>query len=191
MKRICLVGPVDKRFVAYPLIKTLIFLGKTLVVTDDGIYRRFSEGYEKRFSFGQSDFIIEPVIDEEVLREVDGISGIYENILYITTNEVPENSDVIVYCRGIDKGLVTSDVLETLENREFTEVYITSTKLKEQGVLKITTSKSLIDYVMTCEDRKMFVGTKDTSYTNMLYTLFDDKLGIPRTTIKGLLQREE
>ena len=191
MKRFCLIGPVDKRFIAYPLLKVLMHLGKTLVVTDDGVYRRFDEGYGKRFSVGHSDFIVEPVIDSNVLEEVKGISSGYETVLYITTNELPESCDKIVYCRGVDKGLITPDVLEVLENKEYVQVYITLAKLKDSGVLKIAPGKGLLEYVMACEDRKMFLPTRDTYYVTMISTLFEDKLGVPKSTIKGLLQRED
>ena len=42
MRQIQLIGPVDKRAVAYPLFKICDVLGKTLVVTDDANFRRFA-----------------------------------------------------------------------------------------------------------------------------------------------------
>ena len=69
MRKICLLGGVDKRAIAYPLIKVLMFMGKTLVVADDGVYRRFSDDYALRFNYQNSDFIISPLIDEGILEE--------------------------------------------------------------------------------------------------------------------------
>lgn len=190
MNQICLIGPVDKRAISYPLIKTLMFLGKTLIVTDDGIYRRFDEDYGSRFSFENSEFIIAPVITEEILQEVKGLASSYENILYITTNELPSGVDKVLYCRGVDKGVVTESTLKALENTDHTEVYVTFSKLTDNSLLKIQPTKSALDYIMECEDRKSFLATKDSAFATMLDKFFSQELDIPKASIKGLLLRK-
>jgi hypothetical protein len=190
MKKICLIGPVDKRAIAYPLLKCLMFLGKTLIITDDSVYRRFSETYETRFGFAQSEFIVAPVIDKDVIDHVESVSSTFDYVLYITTNELPVGMDKILYCHGIEKGIATSDVLSVLENIDHTEVYVTFSRVADNTALKIEPSKSIMAYVFECEDRKDFVGTTDGAYSSMLHKFFEKELDVPKATLKGLLQRK-
>lgn len=189
MKKICLLGAVDKRAVSYPLLKCLMFLGKVLVVTDDGVYRRFADEYESRFSFENSEFIVTPVIDEEVQKEVDSISHSYDYVVYITTNEIPSGCDKIIYFRGVEKSIASKGTLKVLENMEYKEVYITFSKLQDSSALKIEPSKSVMSYVFECEDKKEFVPTKDAGFASMLFTFFEKELDIPKASIKKLLLR--
>lgn len=190
MKTICLIGPVDKRAISYPLIKTLMHLGKTLVVTDDGVYRRFDTEYASRFSFENSDFIVTPVIDRTVQEEVNQIADLYETVLYITTNELPPNCDKVVYCRGVDRAILNLGVLDALEEKEFIEVYVTFSKLSDNTLLKIEPNKNTLAYIYECEDKKEFLPTKESAYSDMLSKFFESELDIPKNTIKGLLQRK-
>lgn len=50
MRQIQLVGPIDKRVIAYPLFKICDNLGKVLVITDDTNFRRFSDDYSNEFT---------------------------------------------------------------------------------------------------------------------------------------------
>ena len=70
MRQIELVGPVDKRVIAYPLFKICDVLGKVLVITDDANFRRFSENYsDNEFTVGRSDFVITPDISKAIIEE--------------------------------------------------------------------------------------------------------------------------
>jgi hypothetical protein len=190
MKKICLVGPVDKRAIAYPLLKCLMFLGRTLVVTDDSVYRRFSETYETEFGFANSEFSVVPVVTKEVEERINSISSTFEYVLYITTNELPEGMDKILYCHGVEKGIATSGVLSVLENIEYTDVYVTFSRVTDSEALKMEPSKSIMSYVFECEERKDFVGTTDGSYAAMLHKFFEKELDVPKATIKGLMTRK-
>lgn len=191
MKRICLIGPVDKRAIAYPLIRCGMFLGKVLVVTDDGVYRRFSEDYSSKFSVGNSDFMVVPVIDDKVMKTVESVESLYEFVVYITTNELPQECDKIVYCRGVDKGILTQETMKVLEKKEFTEAFVTFSRVAEPTSLKIEPSKGVMSYIFECEDKKEFVPTTDSSHTSMLEKFFEKELGVPKNTIRGLMQRKE
>jgi hypothetical protein len=190
MKRICLVGPVDKRAISYPLLKVTMFLGKTLVITDDGVYRRFAENYEATFGFENSDFIVTPLITEEVLAEVEKLKNQYEFIVYITTNEIPPECDKIIYCHGVDKGIANNSTMKVLENTEHIEVVMTFSKVEDATLLKIEPTKSIMAYIYECEDTKLFQDTKDVAYATMLDKFFDKELDIPKASIKGVLQRK-
>lgn len=190
MKKICLVGAVDKRAISYPLLKVLMHLGKTLVVSDDGVYRRFSEELETSYGFENSEFLITPVITETVQKEVENKAFQFDYIVYITSNEIPLQCDKVIYCRGVDKGIATKTTLKQLENIEHTEVYVTFSRLEDSSLLKIEPTKGIMAYIFECEERKEFQATKEVAYASMLEKFFDKELDIPKASIKGLLQRK-
>lgn len=191
MKKINLVGPVDKRAIAYPLIKTLMFLGKVLIVTDDSNFRRFSETKELCFDFAQSEFMTVLDIDSSVLGEVNSRSGGFEYILFISTDNFVEGCDRTLYCHGVDKSFASKYTITEIEKSEFTEVFITFSKLEDPKALKIEPSKSVMGYIFDCEEKQEFLGTKDPAYATMLHKFFEKELDIPKATIKGLLLRKE
>lgn len=191
MKRICLIGPVDKRIISYPLLKCLMLLGKTLVVTDDGVYRRFHERYESDFDFGHSRFIVTPKIDQCVLEKVRELENQYDYILYITTNELPEACDRVVYVRGLEKSICSQDTLDALENIEHAEVLITFDKNANTEAVKITPTMSSLAYVMACEENKEFVDIKDARYASIMFKLFEKELDISEKAIRSIMKRKE
>lgn len=185
-KNLCLVGATDKRVVAYPLIKALMHLGRTLIVADDGAYRRFDEGYGTNFDFGNSEFIIVPVVNDEVIAEVTEKSSTFEYVLYITTDEIPEGTKA-VYIRGIDKGIASEDTLKIVEESEFLEVLFTFDKVLDKKALKITPSIKHYQYLARCEDRKEFVAVTDPAFVSLVTTFFEEDLDLPKATIKKIL----
>jgi hypothetical protein len=190
MKRICLIGPVDKRAIAYPLIKCMMFLGKTLVVTDDSVFRRFSESYDLNFGLANAEFIITPVIDKTVLTHVTSVESSFDYILFLTTNELPPDCDKVLYCHGVEKGFCSSGVLKALENVEYTEVLVTFSKVTDTSVVKIEPSKSVMTYIFECEDKKEFVESADSSYASMVEQFFTKELDVPKKTLSGLMRRK-
>ena len=174
MKKINLIGPVDKRLVAYPLLKAMIMLGKTLVITDDANFRRFSDKYELNFNYAQSDFIILHNISDFKEDMLDQPITVYDFILYITTNELVE-SDLVVYCHGLNKSIVTEEVKEKLEDIEHKEIYITTTPIKQKGIIQITVGKNM-SYVWGCEEYRLFMPCSDTSITKVVAHVFTDIL---------------
>ena len=190
MRKICLLGGVDKRAIAYPLIKVLMFMGKTLVVADDGVYRRFSDDYALRFNYQNSDFIISPLIDEGILEEVASVEDSYDSILFITTNELPLGCDKVIHCRGVEKAFSSKAVLNEAEKLDYKEVYVTSSKVDSDSNLVINPNKAVYSYLSVCEDKKEFIGTKEGALTSLLLSLFDKELNLPKKTVSGLLRRD-
>lgn len=190
MKKFCLLGAVDKRLVAYPLIKVLMLLGKVLVVSDDGVYRRFGESFEDSFSLGNSDFVVVHRVTEDLMSVLGSKEHEYDFVLYITTNDLPSNCDKVIYARGKDRAVVSDPVLISLENQDFTEVYITFSRLEDNSLVKLEPNKSVLSYIYDCEDKREFLSLKDQSIATMLHKFFEVNLDLPRNTIKGLLARE-
>lgn len=192
MKKICLIGPVDKRIIAYPLIKCLIHLGRTLIVTDDGVYRRFDDEYSTNFTYSQSEFLIVPMVNEDLENEINEKNVGFDYVLYITTNELPE-SDVIIYCHGVEKSFCSKPVLDVLEDKECGEVYITFSRVeipKGSNTIRIEPIRDLMAYVFECEEKKEFLPTKSSMLLSLLVKFFEKELDVPKSTLKGLLLRK-
>lgn len=185
-----LVGATDKRVIAYPLIKVLMHLGRTLIVADDGVFRRFDTDYQTRFDYGNSEFIITPKIDDDLIEEVKQRSSQFEYVLFITTNEIPDPIDKVIYVRGINKGFATEDVLEKIEESEFSEVLLTFSKVQNKKALKITPSIKQYKYIISCEDAKEFLPSSDTAFVSMLITFFEKELDLPKNTLRKILAQK-
>ena len=82
MKQIQLVGPVDKRAIAYPLFKMCDTMGKTLVVTDDANFRRFSDDYSNEFTLGRSDFVITNDISQAIIGDLGVKLNTYDYVIF-------------------------------------------------------------------------------------------------------------
>ena len=102
MKQIQLVGPVDKRAIAYPLFKMCDTMGKTLVVTDDANFRRFSDDYSNEFTLGRSDFVITNDISQAIIGDLGVKLNTYDYVIFINTNDLIDNNDCLVYYNNAD-----------------------------------------------------------------------------------------
>jgi hypothetical protein len=167
-----------------------MFLGKVLVITDDASFRRFSPSYATEFGFETSEFIVTPLVSEEVIDAAKRKESVYDFVVYITTNELVSGMDKVLYCHGVGQNMATEDVMTQLEKEEYTDVYVTLSKVGDSKAMKIEPSKGVMEYIFSCEENQEFIGTKDVAYSSMLYKFFEKEMGIPKNSIKGLLQRK-
>lgn len=191
MSKICLLGGVDKRYIAYPLIRVLLHMGQTLVVTDDPAYRRFSDDYSFHFGYQNAEIMVVPKYEEGVVEKHGVNPKNFTNVLYISTLEIPDEADKVILCKGVAKGFATPDVEKQFENDDSTVVYVTVNKTTSSQALKIEPTKSLVSYVYNCEDHKEFLPTSDQSHISLLTALFEKELGLSKQELKGILQRKE
>lgn len=189
---ILLYGVADKRFIAYPLLKVVKELGKVLVVSDDGCFRRFSDEGLLQFSLGAIDFIVSSDYNS-IADEVEKVKHQYNYILYVLGNEIPKGVKKLINIKGVNK------YFHDLENErsfhvdndgiDIVDVVVSFNKLNDKDVLLLTPSKSLIEYVYNCEDSKDFLPTKDTSYASMLQTFFEKELGFNKAQLNSILKK--
>lgn len=189
MKKINLIGPVDKRLVAYPLLKAIDLIGKCLVITDDANFRRFADDYSLNFNFGNSDFIIVHEMEKFKEEDLDQPITVYDYILYITTNTIVE-SDLIVYCHGLNKSFLTDDVYSKLQEIEHKEIYITPSKIKLKDIIQIPVGKN-ISYVWGCEENREFIPCTDVTLTKVIGHVFSEGLGIDKEELVKYMGRKE
>lgn len=189
MKRVTIVGAVDKRLIVYPLMHVLGLTGKTILVTDDGNLRRFGDTYEKEFSKGINDVRVVQEVSERVEEK-----GEYDFEVYVTTNEIVDESDLVVYCHGLHKTFATEPVIEKFEELESKqEVLVTASRVKEveKGVTRLEISKDTIGYVCDCEEHKDFIACNNSVLAKVGAYLFGDFTGLGQEGYIKVLKRVE
>lgn len=191
MKQICLIGPIDKRVVAYPLIKVAEMVGKLLIITDDANFRRFGDNFEREFNRGNSAYVIVNDIDEYIAINKDQKVSNYDFIIYITTNSLINGSDKVVYCHGLSKTVLPEETLSVLEEVKHSEVLISQGKVVDKNVILVGVDKLTMGYVWSCEESKSFVSLKDVNLSKITAHLFSDYIGVGKEEFTKLLMREE
>ena len=196
MRQIQLLGPVDKRAIAYPLFKVCDLVGKTLVVTDDANFRRFGENFEREFTLGRSDFVIVNDVSKAILEDLGVRLGTYDYVIFITTNELIDSNDCLVYCHGNNEMICDETNLDYLEAIEHLDVTISTQKPKKEkgeksaGAYLAVDSKSFA-YIWECEESKMFVPCKHPELTKLSAYLFASVIGISPDEYAKTIVREE
>lgn len=190
MRQLCLVGPIDKRIVAYPLIKVADLVGKLLVVTDDANMRRFADNYEKEFNRANSDFVIVNDISQDNIEKNYRVNN-YDFVIYMTTSDLIKGSDKVVYCHGMSKTVLPEETLTNLEDIEHSKVLISQGKSTEKDVISVRVDKLTMGYVWACEEAKSFVPLKDSGLAKIVAHLFADYIGVGKDEFCKLLMREE
>ena len=197
MRQIQLVGPVDKRPVAYPLFKLCDTLGKTLVITDDANFRRFSDDYVNEFTLGRSDFMIVNDISQELLNSLDMKLNSYDYVLFINTCDLLDKNDCLVYCHGQSELICNEETLDFLEEIEHTEILISAKKpVKDKNdktpkqVLFIGVDGKTFGYVWECEENKMFMPCKSAELGKICTHTFAAPLSVPAEEIGKILAKE-
>ena len=196
MRQIQLLGPVDKRAIAYPLFKVCDLVGKTLVVTDDANFRRFGENFEREFTLGRSDFVIVNDVSKAILEDLGVRLGTYDYVIFITTNELIDSNDCLVYCHGSEELVCDETNLDYLEAIEHLDVTISTKKPKKEKGEKSTGAYLAVDtksfaYIWECEESKMFVSCKHPELTKLSAYLFASVIGISPDEYAKTIVREE
>lgn len=102
---ISIIGNVDKRVVAYPLMRALAIQGRTAVITDDGSFKRLYLQDGNTGKVSNIDIIIENELTKNSEDKLDKKSEHIENILFISNNFVHSKSDRTIIVRGRDKSM--------------------------------------------------------------------------------------
>lgn len=177
MRQIQLIGPVDKRVIAYPLFKICDTLGKVLVVTDDANFRRFSEGYVNEFTVGRSDFYVCNDISKSIMEDLGLRLSSYDYVIFITTNILLQGNDCTIYCHGQSQLICTEDVIDDIDTIDHVEITISTSKPKEKSEKFCPVTASGLSYVWTCEENKYFLPCKSQELSKMSAFLFSQVLG--------------
>lgn len=178
MRQIQLIGPVDKRVIAYPLFRICDTIGKVLVITDDANFRRFSDDYSNEFTVGNSDFYVCNDISKSIALELGIRLSSYDYVIIINTNELFPNNDCTVYCHAQSELICTEDVIDDIDTVEHMEIVISTSKPKEKIESFCSITSNNLDYVWSCEENKYFLPCKNAELGKISAFLFAQVLGL-------------
>ena len=190
MRQIELIGPVDKRAIAYPLFKICDTLGKTLVVTDDSNFRRFADNYEMEFTLGRSDFVVTSDINQSIISDLGGKLSTYDFVIFISTCTMIESNDCTVYCHGQGSLLCDEKVIDKLEEAEFSEVIISGNKPKNKAEIFLSIEGKGMKYIWDCEENKRFIPCKHPDLVKMSAFLFAQTLGVTKEEFSSIIAKD-
>ena len=106
MRMVTIVGKIDSRVLVYPLMRALSMSGLTGVITDDGAYRRLFNGKELIGSVSGVDISVCPRVNEKNLYSLAATRLSYDYILVVSSDFIPEETDGIIVCHGLDRSIL-------------------------------------------------------------------------------------
>lgn len=190
MRQIELIGPVDKRAIAYPLFKICDTMGKVLVVTDDANFRRFADNYENEFTLGRSDFIVTNDVTQPFIDDIQGKFSSYDYVIIISTKDIIENTDCLVYCHGSSQMVCDETVIDNLENIEHTDVTISAQKPKTKGETFLSIESKGFKYIWDCEENKRFIPCQHPDLVRLNSYLFAQVLGVSKEEYASIIAKD-
>lgn len=193
MVKVAVVGGVDKRPVVYPLLQCLRFVGKTLIISDDPLFRRFDENFATDFEQDNLFFAIRPTLDNSVISEVvRDVSEPLEYIIVVANNFYPDGFDKTIALSGVNSGFdyVDKERGNFPNDEVFQRVFITTSKVKGLEYPTLTPSQAVVSYMYNCEDHRRFLPLKDGASLSVLTALFSKVIGVEAKTLSKLLERQ-
>ena len=200
MRILSIVGNVDKRIIALPLVRAFRLVGKTVLITDNTEYIRLLDSGE---SFGDSYGIgiyRKEKLDGSEIDYVDAeISEEIKNIVYVSNTYIHPKSDHVVVVSGIDKSFFGDAVQKAINSEEYkdklTEVMLAVDKnkkgLKTIDDGRIILSPSDFEWLWKCEEVKELMPYTGKSLSKILGQIGAKALGIEEGTAEKLLSRDK
>lgn len=112
MRKIVVVGKVDSRALVYPMARSLALNGMTVIITDDGAYRRLYHGKGNFGVVSGVDIVVSNQIDDNYMDLIKDTGLTYENVIVVTNDFIPSDADGIVVCHGVDRSILQVEIEE-------------------------------------------------------------------------------
>lgn len=198
MISLAIVGKADKRVLAYPLMKTLALMGKTIVATDDVACRRLYPGMENRGMINDVEVCIVKEFSGESLEAFLSVArdGDYDYALYLTEGYVPPDAKkTVALCSPVHTFLGSS--LEGLmEYSECDYVFASLTVIeKPKGYWKVPVTQILwrpeyVQYICETEERRCLMPLRDKVVGPFLCRTFAESLHIDQAKMSKVMKRK-
>lgn len=107
MRVLTVVGKVDTRVLVYPLARALSLTGLTAIVADDGAYRRLFKGKGLKGTVSGVDVSIGLNMDVQLKNSLNNSGVPYDNLIVVSSNYIPKDSDGVIVCHGVDNSFGT------------------------------------------------------------------------------------
>jgi hypothetical protein len=167
-----IVGLADKRPIIYPLLYVLNLTGHTLLVTDDGAYRRLLADNGKTGYIGNIHIYMNGRISDEILNrsKIDPCS--YENVVYALLDSNSDESGFTIYTKQDGSPFREEHPLDTtIQTMDFKTVHIGFKAPTEKGVLFISLNEALLRELHVVENLCMLSPPKNAKVINVLSEL--------------------
>lgn len=192
MAIITLTGNVDKRVIAYPLLKAMSIVGPTGVISDDTSLKRLyrDKGWKGRVDCIDIALTLDFEQDYEVL--FDDFGNVHTNYLFITDNFIPPRSNFVLMCRGITESSFLQEIQDEVEEKKGEVLILTSNdKHKKMTNNMFAYNGSHLQFFSQMEEQKVLSVPKDNLLRQFIAKTFASPLGMRPEELFKVLDREE
>lgn len=188
MAVISIFGKIDKRILAFPLIRAYSMTGQTIVITDDGCFKNL---YHTSGATGRIDGV-KLVVLNELPPDLSDITEGYQNVIYVLSDvaEIPADSTLI--CHGDDKSLAGGGRRSSEKNNKdktSVDVYLRMTPIKTKE-LQIILKPYYYRYLVETEEKKELLVLKDKKVCQLLSKTCSNAVGMKEAQFYMLLLRK-
>lgn len=188
MAVISFVGKVDKRILAFPLIRALSIEGKTVVYTDDSNFKNLFASTSNIGVVEDITIIYESNIKN--IEETNYISELGKHIIYVYTDAQYENSDVVFNCNSYDRSF-QPDRFELEEEKPENQIDLIFSSIPLRKVPNVLVMKpSFYQYLLEIEEKKEFLILKDKEINTFLANKISGKVDMSKEQFMKLLSRK-
>jgi hypothetical protein len=187
MAIISIFGKIDKRILAFPLIRACSMTGQTIVITDDGNFKNL---YHKSGSTGKIDGV-QILVLNELPSDLSEMTKEYQNVIYVLSDEAELQADCSLLCHGDDKSLMDKRNKRIGKGKEskLIDVFLRMSPLKTNGN-QIILKPYYYRYLVETEEKKEFLILKDKKMCQFLSNTCSEAVGMKATQFYLLLLRK-
>lgn len=202
--KVSIIGNIDKRVIAYPLMRALAINGKTAVFTDDGSFKRLYVNDGNSGVIDNVEVYVTPEVNIDSDKDIDKTSEEIMNELFVSDSFVYPDSDATIIVRGIDRSMSIlrdveeeeeediefedDDKLEEEKQTKFEVVVSTSNEHKIKGVKVL--GPDILKYLWDTEEYKTLLKVKDKTLVKILEPIVSNLMGVSTGDVAKLLSRD-
>lgn len=202
--KVSIIGNIDKRVIAYPLMRALAINGKTAVFTDDGSFKRLYVNDGNSGVIDNVEVYVTPEVNIDSDKDIDKTSEEIMHELFVSDSFVYPDSDATIIVRGIDRSMSIlrdveeeeeediefedDDKLEEEKQTKFEVVVSTSNEHKIKGVKVL--GPDILKYLWDTEEYKTLLKVKDKTLVKILEPIVSNLMGVSTGDVAKLLSRD-
>lgn len=194
MAVVSMVGRVDKRILALPLIRACSIDGKTLVYTDDSNLKNL---YQGRIDFGGIENVdINFDLNPEELQEENFSNDFVKHVFYVYSDYRFPESDIVIHCNNYNRKTLY-DAEQVLESEHYEvekpknqhEIFFSSIPMKKNSNV-IVLKPEYYNYLVETEEKKELQILKDKTINQLLANIMNGKIDMSKEQFFRLLTRK-
>lgn len=198
MKVLSVVGKTDKRLLTYPLMHVLALTGRTVVITDDVMYRHLYRGFTNNGEIHDLSIRVTPDLNEtKIVQMISALDDQeYDFCLVITDIYRCPNADATLCVCAKSKSFLGVKLDEFTEKEpDVFKTFISINEINKKewtkiGVMPLTWTPARFSYIYECEERKELLPCSDKDVLNVIATAFLKELNITGKTFFKVAKRK-